>query len=154
MALKLNVGVSKKLGLPEYSSVGASCNVEVELDPGLLEHDLDAFHERARAAYVACHQAVEDDLARSQAAPRPTAHGRNGTAATNGTLPSRAGSANGRPRLPATASQVRAILAIARKQDADLEGVLRNDFGVDQPENLSLSQASKLIDRLKAATDA
>jgi hypothetical protein len=154
MALKLNVGVSKKLGLPEYSSVGASCNVEVELDPGLLEHDLDAFHARARAAYVACHRAVEDDLARSQALAKPAAHGRNGTAGTNGTHQSRTGSANGRPRLPATASQVRAIIAIARKQDADLEGVLRDDFGVDQPEDLSLSQASKLIDRLKAAAGA
>jgi hypothetical protein len=152
MALKLNVGVSKKLGLPEYSSVGASCNVEVELDPGLLEHDLDAFH--ARAAYVACHQAVEDDLARSLPAPKPMSHARNGTAATNGTHQSRTGSANGRPRLPATASQVRATIAIARKQDADLEGVLRNDFGVDEPEKLSLSQASKLIDRLKAAAGA
>src|SRR5580693_9441094 len=118
MALKLNVGVSKKLGLPEYSSVGASCNVEVELDPGLLEHDLDAFHERARAAYVACHQAVEDDLARAQAMARPAAHGRNGAATPNGTHSSRPGGAGGRPRLPATASQVRAILAIARKQDA------------------------------------
>ena len=154
MALKLNVGVSKKLGLPEYSSVGASCNVEVELDPGLLEHDLDAFHERARAAYVACHQAVEDDLARSQAAPRPAAHGRNGTAAAANGKHAASGGSAGRPRLPATASQVRAILAIARKQDADLEGVLRNDFGVDQPEDLSLSQASKLIDRLKAGADA
>jgi len=42
MPLKLNVGVSKKLGLPEYSSVGASCNVEVELDSTML-HDLDGF---------------------------------------------------------------------------------------------------------------
>ena len=138
MPLKLNVGVSKKLGLPEYSSVGASCNVEIELDPGLLEHDLDAFHDRARAAYMACHLAVEDDLARSQATARSAVHGRNGTASTNGTHASRGGSANGRPRLPATASQVRAIIAIARKQDADLEGLLRDEYGVDRPEDLSL----------------
>ena len=36
MPLRLNVGVSKKLGLPGYSSIGASCNLEVELENGLL----------------------------------------------------------------------------------------------------------------------
>ena len=35
MPLKLNVGVSRKVGLPDYCSAGASCNVEVELDSGL-----------------------------------------------------------------------------------------------------------------------
>ena len=32
MPLRLNVGVSKKLGLPEYSSVGASCSLDLELE--------------------------------------------------------------------------------------------------------------------------
>ena len=67
MALKLNVGVSRKAGLPAYGSVGASCNLELELDAGLLEHDLDAFHARVRGVYVAAHQAVHDELARLQA---------------------------------------------------------------------------------------
>ena len=32
MPLKLTAGVSRKLGLPGYSSVGAICHVELELD--------------------------------------------------------------------------------------------------------------------------
>jgi hypothetical protein len=84
MAVKLNVGVSKKLGMPEYSSVGASCNVEVELDPSLFQGDLAGFHERVRLAYVACHQAVHDELARLLNAPAPATPGRASHPRENG----------------------------------------------------------------------
>ena len=40
MPMKLNVGVSRKVGLPDYGSVGASCNLELELDAGLLDAGL------------------------------------------------------------------------------------------------------------------
>ena len=52
--LKLSVSTSKKIGLPDYGSLGASCGVELELDPRLLDRDLAAFHDRVRQAYVAC----------------------------------------------------------------------------------------------------
>jgi hypothetical protein len=64
--MKLNVGISRKVGLPNYGSVGASCNLEMELEADLLAKDLDGFHARIRGAYVAAHQAVHDELARLQ----------------------------------------------------------------------------------------
>jgi hypothetical protein len=157
VALKLNLGVARKVGLPDFSSVGASCNLELELDAGLLERDLDAFHARVRGAYVAAHQAVHDELARLHAPvaepqDAPAASSRrasNGHAGGNGRL-DHPPACRSRPRKPATENQVRAIRSIASRQHADLDGLLR-EFGVNRPEDLSLKQASELIDALKTA---
>ena len=157
MALKLNVGVTRKVGLPDYGSVGASCNLEVEVDAALIDRDLDAFHARVRDVYVAAHQAVHDELARLQApveAPHdppapPPRRASNGQSGGNGHAdPPPAG--RPRPLRPATENQVRAIRSIASRQHADLDGLLR-DYGVGRPEDLSLKQASELIDALKTA---
>ncbi len=62
MPLKLNVGISKKVGLPGYSSLGASCHVEVELDQSLVFDDPEGFQERVKKAYNACSRAVTNEL--------------------------------------------------------------------------------------------
>ena len=66
MPLKLSVGISKKVGLPSYSSLGASCHVEVELDQSLVFDDQEGFQLRVKKAYVACSHAVAQELARQQ----------------------------------------------------------------------------------------
>jgi hypothetical protein len=155
--LRLNVGVSRKVGLPDYGSVGASCNLEVEVDSTLIERDLDAFHARVRDVYVAAHQAVHDELARLQA-PVEALHdppasldreAANDHPRSNGHA-DRPPAGRSRPRRPATENQVRAIRSIASRQHADLDGLL-GDYGVSRPEDLSLKQASELIDALKTA---
>ena len=50
---------------------------------------------------------------------------------------------------PATASQVSAICSIARQREADLVAILRSEYDVEKPEDLTLRQASGLIDWLK-----
>jgi len=68
MPLRLIAGISKKTGLPNYGSLGAICQVEVDLDGPLIFQDLETFHRHVRSAYVACSQAVNDELARHRAA--------------------------------------------------------------------------------------
>ena len=41
-------------------------------------------------------------------------------------------------------------MALARRQDSDLVDWLRAGFGVERPEELSLGEASQLIDELKS----
>ena len=74
---------------------------------------------------------------------------RTATPASNGHA-DRPPAGRSRLRKPATEKQVRAIRSIANRQHADLDGLLR-EFGVDRPEDLSLKQASELIDTLKTA---
>jgi hypothetical protein len=161
--LKLNTGITRKVGLPDYGSAGASCNLEVELDTSLF-HDLEGLHQVVRRAYAACNQAVQDELARLATAsnvngkPRaraahevvevstsPTIGGaRLTTTASNGSVrPSPAAR-------PATAAQVKALKVIASRKRIDLAGLLQQRFGLMAPGELGIRQASELIDELKS----
>ncbi len=157
MPLTVNVGVARKLGQPGYSSVGASCHLEVELDNGLLG-DPEALQTRVRQAYAACATAVRDELKRlsspNEVQSEPSVGEtpeRNGRSRGNDPITDRAHPGRRRPVRPATAAQVQAIRAIARDHGTDLTGLLRDEYGVGRPEELSTAQASKLIDMLKTA---
>lgn len=89
MPLTVSTGLSKKQGLPDYGSIGASCNIQFELEASLLENDVAAFQQRVRDSYIACAQAVNDELARQHPIPRQTptpgiAEARANGHATNG----------------------------------------------------------------------
>lgn len=136
MSTKLTLGICKKVGQPAFGSVGANCNLEVELDPDLLKDDLALFHQQVRKVYAACRQAVDEELARcDQAEPRPM----------------NSSNSRGRTSRPATIPQSRAIRSMAARQGVDLTKLLNERFGVTATDNLSLSDASQLIDELKAS---
>ena len=212
--LKLHAGVSKKVGLPGFSSASASCTIEAELDSTLF-NDTQGFQMVVRRAYQSCEQAVQDEIARLQGhdsasqvsadhtsssqnriqdfAPSPSPdsaqahsalpHTTNGShtrsqgpsrasqpmvaqeptsvievrtapAITGATVtahertPSQRTQTQPSPR-PATASQVKAIRAIASRRRIDLVGMLRERFGLQTADELGIRQASDLIDELK-----
>ncbi|MEI7890217.1 MAG: hypothetical protein WCI34_07885 [Actinomycetes bacterium] len=69
--LKLHAGVSKKVGLPGFSSASASCTIEAELDSSLLQ-DREGFQIVVKRAYQSCEKAVEDQITRLLVQGNPT----------------------------------------------------------------------------------
>ncbi len=155
MPLTLQLGLSKKVGLPDYGSLGVSCNVQVKLDSTLLLNDAEGFQAKVRQAYLACHRAVQEELDRQQSHPSAGQQtSANGQAANR--QPANNNRTNGQVREQtrrATASQVRAIEAIARQQKINLTDLLHQRFNIQKTADLSISEASSLIDELKTAAN-
>ena len=133
--------------MPDYGSAGASCNLQVELDGHLLQSDLDGFHTHVKNAFNACRQAVNDEFARLQAGSNSHSPSNGGSQKPNG---------SGNPRRDntrrSTASQVRALHAIADRQRIDLAALLSDQFGITTADQLTITEASSLIDELKSGT--
>ena len=145
MPVKVNIGLSKKVGLPDYGSLGASAHVEFELDGGYDNGSTESFQDAVRRAYAACRQAVEAELTVKEQCPGPQSRGQHQSLATNRV----ANQTNpGIQTRGATTSQVRAIYAIANRNGVALAGVLIQ-FNVTRPDDLSIRDASSLIDQLK-----
>jgi hypothetical protein len=141
--LKLNIGLSKKIGEANFGSRGASVNLELELSSELAA-DPDRLKERIRFLFGLAKVSVEEEL-NGQATNGHSA----APVSVNGN-----GHANGRQRdstRRATASQVRALHAIAKRQNLDATNLVQSRYGVDRPEDLSITEASELIDSLKNA---
>jgi hypothetical protein len=145
------------LGQPDYGSVGASCQIEFELDPSLLD-DLDVFHEKVHGAYVACRQAVSDELARHEAmatAVVPSHDGRESKPAQP-SMNGDASQSNGRNGRPATEKQLtyinRLVVQIRGLGNQRLEALANKMYGNGLAQ-LTSFQASGLIDTLKSIKD-
>ena len=180
MPVKLNIGLSRKVGEANFGSRGASINLEVELDIGTL-NDADQLRERVRDLYELARQSVDDELHRAadDRNPAPRAdelsvnrlhgHSGNGHAAnsvprnghavnsqTNGTSNRHAnGRANGHSQRTvevarASQSQIRAIYAITKRLGLDPHAIILEKFRIYRIEDLTMREASGLIDDLKS----
>ena len=157
MPLTLNVGLSKKIGLPDYGSLGANCSVEFEVDGSLLGSDLDGFHRRVRHAFDACRQAVQDELDRHQVPPQISpSNGGNGQL-DNPPRRTAAPANNGNSSAPRASEKQVKFLRQLSGQIRGL-GVRRLDIVSRRLTGKPLAEltsfdASSLIDTLKAVKD-
>lgn len=146
MPIKINIGVSRKVGEANFGSRGASINLEAELDASIVS-DQHRFKERVRSLYAMARRSVNEELnitSEESDAERSSPPASNESSLRNGSSGS-----NRTGITPATASQVRAIYAIARGRRSQLKDLLRDRFGADYPEALSIRDASTFIDELK-----
>lgn len=147
MPLTINVGLSRKVGEANYGSRGASVHMELEADGSLVTEPMK-LQEKIRQLFALVRTSLAEEL-----------NGGNGhaPAASAGPLPAGAAppvNGNGGPKggsRPATPAQVKALYAIIRQQGRELGSVLHDRCQVSRPEELTLRQASQLIDQLKGA---
>ena len=161
--LKLNAGLSRKIGQPDYGSRGAMVNVEIELPADVLK-DPDRLRKQVRGCFQTLRAAVDEELGVTPGVRggdgddpqeerwRPTGDVRR-DGGTNGHARNGDGyAANGRGGLPCTEKQVRALHAFSRRAGVELAAELRR-LGVTTAEELSRRQASEAIDRFKERAD-
>lgn len=133
MPLKINIAMSRKKGEPNFGSRGATVGLELEEDASLVNQP-QQLHERLATLFELVKEAVDRQLE----GPLPSCRQRTDEdASCKAAMRS------------ATPGQIRAIHAIGNSQQLDLAAELRRRFDVNRPDDLSVEQASQLIDALK-----
>ena len=147
--IKLNCGVSRKVGEPNYGSRGASVNVELELESATVQ-DPKLLHEKIRRLFALAKTSVDEELGLAPATGMPpTSHQPPNVPAPSHTGPA----SNGNGGRPATDSQLRAIWAISKQLGLDQDAEAHRMY--QRPASqLSMPEASKLIDHLKQVQGA
>lgn len=149
MTHNVTVGLQQKIGQPNFGSIGASCSIEVHLDDDEAVHP-EVVTARVRQAFAQCRDCITKELSLHDAAQstEPSSRERD-SRPTASRPPAERSRTSDRPQRSATEAQVRAIRAIASKAGLSLASELERGFGVRNPNQLTIAQASQLIDSLK-----
>jgi len=153
--IKLSANLSKKVPIParEFSSQSYGAGMEIEVSDGA---DAQEITQRLQNIHGLLEKSIDDQMARAGAgktaalqppkrpfldegigSPPPSNGDGNGS--------SRPGNGRASPR------QVKAVFAISKDKGMDsndLVELLRAEYAVDRPEDLSVQHASDLISRL------
>jgi len=158
MSTKINVGLSRKIGQPNFGSLGASCHIDLEIDQQTVSLGPEAIQRQILGAFAVCKQTIDAELAKSdQPDTHATVYGfhpaeqpsapRRQTYQPPASDPSVA-TTQRHPR-PATAAQIKALHTIANRAALTLASELQHQCGVRNPQQLTIQQASHMIDHLK-----
>ena len=163
MPLKLSVGQSRKVS-ENYNSRGFSLQIEAELPANAID-DATTVAETANHLFQLCDDLLEDQV--RQASPEQTGNGngkhqpvrsarpaearadrKNGHSvpASNNNHSGNGSNGNGRP---ITGAQSKAIINMANRLDQDVDALVEERFGAGGLAELTVSEASQLIDQLK-----
>ena len=153
MPLKLNVGLSQKIGEANYGSRGASINLELEVDSSLVSEPAK-LQERIRQLFGLVKSSLAEELNGGNGPLNQRKNGPDaGSPGKNSPPSDRANGQRSTTPRSATQSQVKAIFAITRSRRLDLTALLQEQFQVTRPDALTIQEASQLIDHLKNSND-
>lgn len=130
MPMKINVGLSQKIGEPNYSSRGGNVHFEVEVDSLLLQTP-DEIRKRIRFLFGLAQTSLAEQLR-----PEPVRQ----DASVNGQL---------RPQALVTERQLQLIRRLAEEGDVSLDELLVEVFDTARCQDLSRGEASQMIDILQ-----
>ena len=139
MGVKIHVGYCQKVGLPNYGSEGAHCDLEIEVDAAVF-NDPEVLRQRLHEVYATCRDAVEMELehhSQDVKSPEPEVSGTSGKMY-------RPPSPKQSKYAEQLASQIKTLGV--RKLDNLCERMYRKSFA-----SLSGLETSNLIDTLREA---
>lgn len=154
--IRLSANLSKKMPLPgiDYSSLQFGASLEIEVSD---KDQPEAIRQRIAELYGLLSEAVDEQMAQAgvSAQPRTRYAPRNGHSTPargngyrSGTATARS-NGNGRRATPATAAQCRAIASICNSLGLNVADALA-EYRVDDPADLTVRDASAVIDDLKS----
>ncbi len=174
MALVIKASVSRKL-TEDFNSKGWALELQSEFDPRMLD-DTEGLAKSTDFLFQIANDLLDQQVTssasnrtgngeaynRSKQNPdgghvnRNGSYGHNGANGTSGNgngARSKSNGSAGHKERPITAAQINAIQKMATRLDTNGDAVAREDFNAPLKE-LSIKQASQLIDNLKKAIEA
>lgn len=128
--IRVQAGITRKRGLPRFSSAQASCAIDAEIN-GFWPQDPERLSETIRGLYRLCESTVEEELDRIEHDSRRV---------------------QAPPERPASPAQLRLIQSLARRKRIDLVEFLAHRVRAAQASTLTCGEASHAIDLLASAS--